>query len=191
MENAALNIGNSLVVNKFYMVWQDEDEENWLREMSLQGWHLTGVSCGFKYYFIKGDPKNYYYRLDYINPFKADKGEYINFFRDMGWTYIGDVFNGWQYFRTENEVEKGKIAEIYTDRNSKIEKNLRIQRILLAVLFLNLVVGTSNFLKGLERFHGINNTMSLFSLLNLACVGLLLYAMVKIWRRVHRLKSRI
>ncbi len=30
-------------VRKVFMLWQDEDEEKWLNEMSLQGWHLNKV----------------------------------------------------------------------------------------------------------------------------------------------------
>ena len=52
---------------KWFWAWQDEKEENWLRGMSQQGWHLLSAKPFGFYNFESGEKKDFVYRLDYKN----------------------------------------------------------------------------------------------------------------------------
>ena len=49
---------------RWFWAWDDEKEEQWLREMAQKGWHLLSVSIPGNYTFEQGAPKGYVYRLD-------------------------------------------------------------------------------------------------------------------------------
>ena len=80
--------------------------------------------------FKQGLPVNYIYRLDNVTP-KKDEQHYYQVFSDAGWEQIG-AMGGWQYFR--KEAKPGESPEIYTDPQSKIEKN---RRLMLFLIILN------------------------------------------------------
>ena len=69
---------------KWFWAWQDEAEEDWLREMSQQGWHLSSVGIPTVYDFESGEPADIVYRLDYRSYFKMDIEDYLHLFRDAG-----------------------------------------------------------------------------------------------------------
>ncbi len=70
---------------KLFLPWQDEKEEAWLRQMAQQGWHLSLVAP-LVYTFVRGDPRDDVYRLDYLTS-KADYEEYKQLFQDAGWDW--------------------------------------------------------------------------------------------------------
>ena len=174
------------------MLWQDEDEEKWLNEMSLQGWHLNKVSPGFlscKYSFTRGTPANYIYRLDYPGKIK-DREDYLNIFRDAGWIHVDRLLNNWEYFRTEKEVHHNEMPVIYTDKSSKIEKYKRalwIHLIIAGLLSVNLFNTLfTDRLAGLEEMK----TVYLFSLtISIVSIPLLVIITDAIFRTVVRIKS--
>ena len=107
---------------RWFWTWQDRKAEEWLRKMSLDGWHLKKI--GFNQYtFEKGNLTDYIYRLD----FRTDSGktheEYVQFFEEAGWEYLGSL-GTWRYFRQVNPT--GKQLEIFTDNESKIRKYQRL-----------------------------------------------------------------
>jgi hypothetical protein len=117
-------MGNETITKfKWFWVWQDKAEENWLGEMSEKGYHLVSVGPPCVYTFRKGDPGNYAYRLDYRHFGKRDRQEYLELFADAGWEYLGEMV-GWHYFR--KEVKPGEVNEIFTDTESKIAKYKRV-----------------------------------------------------------------
>ena len=84
---------------KWFWPWQDQEEETWLEEMSHQGWHLKQAHLAAQYDFVRGEPQNYLYRLDFQDSLKPKaKDEYLRLFADDGWEYLGPM-GGWQYFR--------------------------------------------------------------------------------------------
>lgn len=112
---------------KVFFAWQEGKEEEWLRKMSNQGWHLN--KTGFlNYEFVKGDPKDIIYKFDY-KPFRNEKiDDYITLFEDSGWEYVAR-FAGWFYFRTE---AKGNLnLELYNDNASKIRKYTTLRWVLI------------------------------------------------------------
>jgi hypothetical protein len=116
---------------KWYWPWQDEEQEDWLREMSQKGWHLSSVGLPSFYYFKSGGPEDFVYQLDYRSQSKKDQENYLQLFVDAGWEHVGEM-SGWQYFRKPANAEGG--LEIFTDRESKIEKYRR--RLIFLLIFL-------------------------------------------------------
>lgn len=116
-------------ISKIFFAWQEEKKEKWLREMSNEGWHLNEV--GFlNYQFVKGEPKDIIYKLDY-KPFRSEKiDDYITLFEDSGWEHAGR-FAGWYYFRAE--ANKDYNLELYSDNASKIKKYVILRWIMIAV----------------------------------------------------------
>jgi hypothetical protein len=106
---------------KLFLLWQDQKEEAWLRQMAQQGWHLTSVAP-LVYTFVRGDPRDVVYRLDYLAS-KADYEEYKQIFQDAGWELVGEMMS-WQYFRKPAGADGPK--EIYTDAESKVERYRRV-----------------------------------------------------------------
>lgn len=107
--------------SKFFMPWQDNLQEAWFEGMSKQGLHLKCLDwSGCE--FVQGPRQNYVYRLDFQDALKQNKAEYLRFFSDAGWEYLGEL-EGWQYFR--KLAQSGDETEIYTDPGTKIQKYRR------------------------------------------------------------------
>ena len=168
-------------VRKFrlFWAWQDEQEEEWLREMSAEGLHLQqAIFPGF-YYFIQGEPRNYVYRLDFKSSSQRDMASYVQIFEDAGWQHLGKFPNGWQYFR--KEARPGETLDIYTDIDSKVEKYKRLIGFLGAFLPL-LIVNVVNI---------SHQEMPLFiELLVLSTLILYVVFFFKIWQRIKNLRGR-
>lgn len=120
---------------RWFWAWEDDREEDWLREMSNQGNHLKSVGYPGFYTFEEGEKKDYVYRLDYTSHVSRND-DYYNLFRDAGWFFMGEM-NSWQYFR--KEASNTKSNEIYTDSESKIEKYKRLLYLLLGVSPITIV----------------------------------------------------
>lgn len=108
---------------KWFWAWQDEREETWLQDMAAQGYHLVDTNCPGVYDFVKGEPSETIYRLDFPYAAGQDLESYLQLFEDAGWEHVGSM-GGWQYFR--KTVQPGESAEIYTDNESKIRKYQRL-----------------------------------------------------------------
>lgn len=163
---------------KWFWAWQDEDEEAWLREMSNQGWHLSGIGIPTVYSFKSGKPEDYVYRLDYRSHWKMDKEDYLQLFGDAGWEYVEEMA-GWHYFR--QLAQPDDTLEIYTDAESKIEKYQRLLAFLW-ILMLPLLIGLINLRT--RPYDWIS-----FVYVFIAVIFVLyVYAIVKIWVRINQLK---
>ena len=163
---------------RWFWPWQDENEEIWLREMSQGGWHLDSVGILGQYTFVEGQPQDYVYRLDYINPGK-DKPSYLQLFRDAGWEHVGEMFN-WQYFR--RQAQEGEMPEIFTDVETKVEKYKRL--LIFEVIILCVLVATTP--------RSIPYFPPLLRLILTVLIALLLmihlYVVIRTWRRINQMK---
>ena len=109
--------------SKWFWPWQDAQEEAWLEQMSRQGLHLNQVNIPVQYDFVRGQPQNYIYRLDFQDTLKQkNKETYLGLFAEAGWEHIGQM-GGWQYFRRLSKP--GEENEIFTDSETKIQKYKR------------------------------------------------------------------
>lgn len=169
-------------INKFhwFWAWDDEKEEAWLREMSLDGWHLKSYHFPSNYEFEKGQSVDYVYRLDYFVD-RKDFDNYLQLFHDAGWDHLGDM-GGWQYFR--KETIHGEAQEIYSDNESKKKKYQRI--LLFLVIFLPIY---ANLLIITNRSSNIFIQIITFILfLIMLMYG---YAILRLIRRISELKQKI
>jgi len=165
---------------RWFWAWQDEKEEAWLGEMSRRGLHLASVGLPCFYTFIRGEPRNMTYRLDYQPYTKKEREDYLQLFRDAGWEHVGEMA-AWQYFR--KEAAPGENPEIYTDIESKVAKYKRLLGyllILLAPLWVILIIQFGDgvpypWLSGIKIFGFVVGT-------------LLLYAAVRVFLRIRQLR---
>ena len=120
---------------KFFTIADWEKEAQYLSEQHRAGWKLERVSGLCVYHFVKCQPENVVYQLDY-NP-DRDNEEYIQMFRDCGWEYLQD-YVGYSYFRKAAARMNGD-EQIFCDDASRLSMLSRIFRrrmIPLMVLFL-------------------------------------------------------
>ena len=163
---------------KWFWAWQDEAEENWLREMSNQGWHLSQIVFPTIYQFNAGDAQGYVYRLDYRSHWKMEKEDYLQLFQDAGWEYLQEMA-GWHYFR--KLARPGEQMEIYSDAESKIEKYQRLLAFL-GILALPLFISLINLRDPpYDWFSPIRFIIILIFMLYV-------YALIRILIRINQLK---
>lgn len=173
--------------HKIFFVWQEQEEEKWLRSMAAQGWHLRKVAfC--TYYFDQGDPEDIIYRL-YSHPKgESDLQSCIALFEDMGWEWIDRILS-WQYFRKPHE--EGKLDEILSDNQSKWEALKRWRNFTVLVSALNLFnfINITFLSEGLADWHSW--PMNILRLLILGLAVLLGTGTYRIQQRMNELKDLI
>lgn len=167
---------------KWFWAWQDEKEEAWLKELSLQGWHLTSAQPFGHYIFTGGEPKNYVYRLDFQASSKLDLGSYLKLFDDTGWEYIGDMM-GWKYFR--KLAQPGENPEIFTDNQSKIQKYQRLLGYLVIFFPIWFIVISNAFNR---QTSGFFTFMTFVQILAFGLLLMWLFVFINIFRRISQLK---
>lgn len=112
---------------KWFTVVQYKAEQEYLREMHLNGWKLTRISFPGFYHFEACIPEDMVYQLDYNQDGTAHKREYIQLFADCGWEYLFD-FVGYSYFRKPVSQMEGteESEEIFCDDESRLEMMKRV-----------------------------------------------------------------
>ncbi|MEI3148059.1 MAG: DUF2812 domain-containing protein [Merdibacter sp.] len=95
---------------KLFYISDYEKEAEYLRSMSLRGYHFV-KNDGFSFDFVKGEPRNYFYLLDFypVEPDEAEKRRW----EAAGWE---DIFirkvnarGSWHFFRYE--MKEGDMLE--------------------------------------------------------------------------------
>ncbi len=159
------------IIHKNFFVWQWEEEEAWLNDMSAKGWHLVSVKL-WRYEFEQGEPGAYQYRLEALEG--SDMGskknqEYISFLRDMGAEYIGHVLY-WAYFRKAADSEP---FELFSDIDSRLKHMARFEKLPLNMLPLPAV----NVINCFNLMFNLNAPAvgGLLLGLNAALMGILCY----------------
>ena len=167
---------NTVRKYKLFWMWQDREEENWLREMAKQGFHLASLVFSGVYEFARGEPRDDVYRLDYTAVDKEEFDDYIEIFRESDWEYIDGGF-GWYYFRKPADSESPN--EIYTDPESKIKK---YQRMFYALVVFPIVL--TFFLPQIAK----SDSIPLINVLLIAVLLFFVYAIGNILNRIRQLK---
>ena len=174
---------NYHIEHRWFWAWQDEQEENWLAEMSARGFHLVKPGVFGRYEFQKGEPSQFVYRMDFLAN-SQQKKDYLQLFEDAGWEHLGE-FGGWQYFR--KPAGDDSAPEIFTDVRSKIQKYHRV------LIFLAIVtpfyVAPLNYVNILA----VNAQWLMWSLFAIWTILLVLYvfSVIKILLRIDQLKKTI
>ncbi|MFH2113000.1 MAG: DUF2812 domain-containing protein [Spirochaetota bacterium] len=166
---------------RWFWAWDDEKEENWLRGMAQEGWHLRSVTLPGRYVFERGQPCDDVYRLDYFTGPKGTRSDYLQLFMDAGWDYRGEM-NGWQYF--SRNATDGETLEIFTDTESKSRKYKRI--LLYLIIFLPACL---NFV--LISHRSEFPWMQALTVFMSAALFFYVYAMLRLLVRIGQLKKRL
>lgn len=119
---------------KFFSVMEYEQEQEYLRSEHQKGWKVVKVTFPGIYTFVKCEPEDVVYQLDY-NP-DREKGmeEYVQMFKDCGWEYLCDMA-GYSYFR--KPVSEMKEEEsIFSDESSKKDMINRVFKGRMVPLFI-------------------------------------------------------
>ena len=170
------------VLHKCFWIWEFDKEEEWLNQMSAQGWQLRDVSL-FRYVFEKGEPCEYAYKLELLDnlPGTSKSVEYIEFIEETGIEMIGSLMR-WVYFRKKND---GKGFEIFSDLQSKINHINRILAIAVVCLGV-LMVNTGNMLRLFFEKTGVEMFFVLFILTGSVFL-LILYGTIRLLMKRHNL----
>lgn len=136
---------------KFFSIADWEKEEQYLRRQHQNGWKFTGVSFLMAYHFVRCEPEDVVYQLDY-NP-AANKQEYLQIFRDCGWEYLQD-YVGYSYFRKPASAMQGEET-IFSDDASRLDMLRRIIKgRLLPLLPIFLLCVLPNLLRPVNAYSG-------------------------------------
>lgn len=168
---------------RFYV--DHEKEEQWVNEMSREGWHLERFIV-FRYSFVKGKPGAYIYRNELLNGLtSSEKNDYLDFLKGSGIEVV-HKFGGWAYLR--KKASDGTF-EIYTDTASKISYYNRILNLFTILLLCNLVMGIFNLnISDSASYTGaISSTMGVISI---AVAILIAFPTIKVYRRKNILKKQ-
>ncbi|QAA30610.1 DUF2812 domain-containing protein [Clostridium manihotivorum] len=164
---------------KLFFIWQHEDEEKWLREMSLNGYELVSARvCRFK--FRVCEPKDVVYKLDYRRLKKYDKDNYLDIFEESGWQFVTTCMN-WIYFKSE--AISNEEMDIFNDIDSKAEMLRTIQKALALVSVGELLCFTSVFLNPVKSVY-----LYVFWAL---IIGLFIYGNTKMFFKYRELKKKL
>lgn len=128
------NNENERKVSKTFMPWKFEEEQKWLEEQAREGWLLEKKS--FTYHFVKAEPQDMVYRVDYFSITKKKKDEYIAIFAESGWELVHSSA-GWHYFRIPAEEFD---TDIYSDTQSRIDQLKRINQDIFGIFILYFIV---------------------------------------------------
>lgn len=143
-------------VRRSFFPHQYEKEEAFLSKMAKEGWHFVNLYKGLptKYEFIKGEPVDYIYQLDYVTV-QEDTEDYHQLFKDSGWEEVfswdGIYRAKWYYYRrirTDN-----KVSKIFTDIQSKYQMYEKLWKKYSLFLFVILLV----------EFNGIRSCINILS----------------------------
>lgn len=149
---------------RYFSIFEQDKEEEYLRQKNKEGWHLIKVTGLGNYYFEKCEPEDVVYQLDYNQDGLAHKDEYVQMYEDCGWEYIMD-FVGYSYFRKPVSQMNGK-EEIFCDNDSKLEMMNRVYKGRILPLLI------SFFLIAIPQF--MNNAFSLYNYKAATVFGLLI-----------------
>ncbi len=118
-------------------------EEKWLHEMNRQGWQLTATPFPYFYRFIKTEPKDIIWRLEF-HPEAENREDYISMAEDYGWHCLKGV-NSWLYFYRQISSDPS-VNEIFSDNASRTgmaEKTVRRRFIPCLFLFACMLILTA------------------------------------------------
>jgi hypothetical protein len=106
--------------------------------MHEKGWRFTHATFPGLYHFVKCEPAQVSYRLDYNPEGTQDKDKYVRMFADCGWDYICN-FLGYSYFCKAGNVGEER-EEIFCDDESRLEMMRRVFRKKIVPLILLFVL---------------------------------------------------
>ena len=172
-------------VSKFKFFWADQDQqqEQWLREMARQGLHLKSANNFFRWSFVKGEKADIVYRVDFSH--EGKNSAYRRLFEDAGWELAAEL-TGWQYWR--KSLVDGQAPEIFTDSESKIGKYRRVLGMLAGAILPTLLIFV---VSDPERIASNLSLPFLIPLVAIMAVSIpcYLYTSFRLLRRIRTVRS--
>ncbi len=168
---------------KLFSVVDWEKEQAYLRKMHRQGWKFVRVSGIGLYHFVKCEPEDVVYQIDYNAEGVEHKDEYVQLFADCGWEYLQD-YMGYSYFR-KSASETGGAEEIFCDDASRLQMLERVGKgKMLPLLVILLCVMLPAFCRVLTR--GEYGIAAVYG----AIVAVYIYLFARFFCRYRQIKNR-
>lgn len=164
---------------KFRLYYDKDKEEKFLNSMSAKGYAMKSFFLGF-FWFEKSKPNEYTYRIDLIQgKTKKEIKDYINIIEDSGAEFI-QKWGMWIFFR-----KKGNF-ELYTDKESQIERYTRIRNVFGMLSLIELLVLYSQ----IKVLFTSNNKMVILTILIIFLIYItFFFQMFKCNSKINELKS--
>ena len=106
---------------KYFTIFEHQKEEIYLRQQHKSGWKFLKVTGFGVYHFVKCQPEDVIYQLDYNQEASSNK-----MFADCGWDYILD-YAGYSYFCKSAAAMNGE-EEIFSDDSSRLAMMERVYK---------------------------------------------------------------
>jgi hypothetical protein len=145
--------------------------------MARQGLHLEGLNILCTWTFVKGEPADTVYRVDYND----ESADYRQLLEDAGWTRAASLM-GWQYWQTK--AANGRSPELFTDVKSK---KARFRRMMAQVL-TGLFPGTL-FLTSPATREAVSELSGPFIVALVLLYGVALVGLLRLFIRIATMRS--
>lgn len=109
---------------RWFTIFEHEKEQAYLHDAHMAGWRFVKVTGLGMYHFVKCEPDDVVYQLDYNQEGSANRDEYIKMFADCGWEYLQE-FYGYSYFR-KRAADMNGDEEIFCDDSSRLAMMERV-----------------------------------------------------------------
>lgn len=119
---------------KFKLYYDKDEEEDWLKKMSLNGWAFKKFFLGF-YKFVPCEPGEYNYQIDLLDSWRGDKDDYASFMEEAG---VEVVDQWWRWVYLQKKASDGPF-EMYTDIDSKIAQYNKIKNFFKVALVIEII----------------------------------------------------
>ncbi|KUO96372.1 DUF2812 domain-containing protein [Ferroacidibacillus organovorans] len=170
--------------SNLWWVWNYDKEEKKLDTLSERGIQLEKPGM-FTATFVMDASQRYAYRMDYQPDIKwrqAKREEYLAFYRDAGWEYLGQCTQ-WHYFR--RPWSDSDQMDIYTDAQSLKNHYQRIRWTIGGVLLIEIL----GLIGEVFNAHYAEKDLSIWPIVWVMAVldVFLAYGFLQITRKYHRL----
>lgn len=170
-------------MRKFRLYFDKDTEQDWLMEMSNQGWAFQDFFLGV-YTFKPSGPGEYIYQIDLLDDGVGAKKDFSEFMEDSGVEVVAQWYR-WVYLR-KRSVD-GPF-EMYTDIESKIMQYERMKKFFSVVLILEFIIFILEFMAAINTRRII---FMIFTILIGLFVFILLHNVLKCNKKIKELESEL
>lgn len=132
-------------MKKFRLYYDKDKEEEWLMEMSNQGWAFKSFFLGV-YTFKPSESGEYIYQIDLLDDWSGDNKDFSEFMEDSGVEVVSQWYR-WVYLR--KKAADGPF-EMYTDVESKIMQYKKMEKFFTVVLIIEFIVLIIEFMAAIH-----------------------------------------
>ena len=172
---------------KWFWIWEDDREADWLGQMSRQGLHLKSPGSFGLYTFDRGAPRPFTYYLDFVLQSRQENAQ-VRTQQEAGWSHVAHS-GSWHYWR--RELKERETSEFHTSPTARLEKYQRILGVLIIFLpiFLVQLTNADDVLKRYSDW-GIHAIFFVFYGLFLAYIVALLLTFQRVLRLRRHIKEK-